>query len=166
MFLALFHKDNLSYNIVPLDQHIRFYLIQIHLPMFYEKMNQSGRILTDDWDLYDTRHVVFQPHGMPMETLKSGYDRAYRDFYTWNAILQGSLSHGSIKHQLKHFFYTSGWKKFEPLWNLAIQLKKLNCLTRVLESVLSEVTRRASVPSQKQPRDLQEATGMVSERPC
>jgi radical SAM superfamily enzyme YgiQ (UPF0313 family) len=134
--------------------------------LFYEKMNQSGRILTDDWDLYDTRHVVFQPHGMPMETLKSGYDRAYRDFYTWNAILQGSLSHGSIKHQLKHFFYTSGWKKFEPLWNLAIQLKKLNCLTRVLESVLSEVTRRASVPSQKQPRDLQEATGMVSERPC
>ncbi|MCB0032379.1 MAG: hypothetical protein KDE51_00040, partial [Anaerolineales bacterium] len=44
------------------------------------------------------------------------------------------------KHQLKHFFYTGGWKKFEPLWNMVIQLKKLNLMTPLLEGVLSKVT--------------------------
>ncbi len=108
--------------------------------LFYEKMKSSGRLLTHDWDDYDTRHVVFQPFGMSVDELKSGYDQAYRDFYSWSNIFQGSLAHGSKKHQLKHFFYTSGWKKFEPIWNLAIQLRQLNGMTRLLESVLSKVT--------------------------
>ncbi len=109
---------------------------------FYEEMRRAGRLLTDDWDLYDTRHVVFEPHGMTRAALKDGYDRAYRDFYTWRAIAKASLFHGSAKHQLKHFCYTSGWKKFEPLWNMVIQLKRLNMMTPLLEAVLSKVTPR------------------------
>ncbi len=58
------------------------------------------------------------------EELKTGYDQAYRDFYRWSAIVRASLFHGSAKHQAKHFFYTSGWKKFEPLWNMMIQMKR------------------------------------------
>ena len=108
--------------------------------LFYEKMKKAGRLLTDDWDRYDTRQVVFEPHGMSRDDLKNGYDQAYRDFYTWKNIFQGSLAHGTRKHQLKHFFYTSGWKKFEPLWNLAIQMRQLNGMTHMLESVLSKVT--------------------------
>lgn len=107
---------------------------------FYQQMKAAGRLTTDNWDLYDTRHVVFEPHGMTPEELKTGYDRAYRDFYRWSSILKASLFHGSVKHQAKHFFYTSGWKKFEPLWNLAIQMKKLNLMTPLLEGVLSKVT--------------------------
>jgi hypothetical protein len=52
------------------------------------------------------------------------------------------LFHGAPKHQLKHFFYTSGWKKFEPLWNFVIQMKRLKLMTPLLESVLSEVTKQ------------------------
>lgn len=107
---------------------------------FYQKMRQAGRLTTDNWDLYDTRHVVYQPHGMTPEELKKGYDQAYRDFYRWNAIVRASLFHGSVKHQAKHFFYTSGWKKFEPVWNLMIQMKRLNLMTPLLEGVLSKVT--------------------------
>ncbi|MEM7533288.1 MAG: radical SAM protein [Chloroflexota bacterium] len=114
---------------------------------FYAKMQQSGRLLTDDWDLYDTRHVTFQPKQLSATELKQGYDWAYTEFYRWNAIVQSSLSHGSVKHQLKHFFYTSGWKKFEPLWNMVIQLKRLNLMTPMLEGVLSEVTKRNSTAS-------------------
>jgi len=113
--------------------------------LFYEKMKRAGRMLTDDWDRYDTRQVVFRPNGMTEQVLKEGYDRAYRDFYRWNAIFQSSLAHGTLKHRLKHFFYTSGWKKFEPLWNLAIQMRQLNGMTRLLESVLAKVTRQKPV---------------------
>ncbi|MDP0500702.1 MAG: radical SAM protein [Verrucomicrobiota bacterium JB022] len=109
---------------------------------FYTKMQQAGRLLSDNWDLYDTRHVVFQPTRMTPHELKTGYDLAYRDFYRWGSILEASLSHGTLKHQLKHFFYTSGWKKFEPLWNAVIQAKRLNLMTPLLEGVLSKVTRQ------------------------
>lgn len=110
---------------------------------FYTAMQQSGRMTTDNWDLFDTRHVTFQPVGMTAAELKSGYEVAYRNFYTWNAIVRSSFFHGTIKHQLKHFFYTSGWKKFEPLWNIVIQLKRLSLMTPLLEAVLSKVTQQS-----------------------
>lgn len=120
---------------------------------FYQKMQAAGRITTGNWDLYDTRHVVYEPRGMTPEQLKAGYDRAYRDFYRWDAIVRASLFHGSLKHQAKHFFYTSGWKKFEPLWNFVIQMKKLNLMTPLLEGVLSKVTRL-----QREPQPAQDET--------
>lgn len=39
-------------------------------------MQQEGRIVTDNWDLYDTRHVVFRPTRRQLEALKEGYDWA------------------------------------------------------------------------------------------
>ncbi|MCP5537135.1 MAG: B12-binding domain-containing radical SAM protein [Akkermansiaceae bacterium] len=113
---------------------------------FYQQMEKACRITTHDWDLYDTRHVTFQPSAMTPAELETGYHRAYRDFYKWHAIVKASLFHGSAKHQLKHFFYTSGWKKFEPLWNFAIQMKKLNLMTPMLEGVLSKITPKQTKP--------------------
>ncbi len=113
---------------------------------FYNSMVQAGRMTTNNWDLFDTRHVTYKPMGMTAEQLKRGYENAYHQFYKWSAIVRSSLFHGSVKHQLKHFFYTSGWKKFEPLWNLVIQYKRLGLMTPVLEAVLSKVTPRASEP--------------------
>ena len=106
----------------------------------FQRMEAAGRIVTRDWDLYDTRHVVYRPARLTPEDLKEGYDWAYREFYRWSSIARGSLSHGSIKHQAKHFFYAAGWKKFEPLWDLVIRAKQLSAMTPVLEGVLSKVT--------------------------
>src|SRR4051812_46197455 len=50
--------------------------------------------------------------------------------------------HGSIKHQAKHFFYSAGWKKFEPLWDVVIRARQLGAMTPVLEGVLSKVSRK------------------------
>ena len=116
---------------------------------FYHKMQSEERLLTNDWDRYDTRQVVFQPVGMTAAELKDGYDSAYRDFYSWSAIAGSSLFHGSLKHQLKHFFHTGGWKKFEPLWNMIIQIKKLNQTTPLLEAVLSKASRLEDGPQTK-----------------
>ena len=87
----------------------------------FARMEAAGRILTRDWDLYDTRHVIYRPARLTPDALKHGYDNAYRDFYRWSSIARGSLSHDSMKHQAKHFFYAAGWKKFEPLWDYVIR---------------------------------------------
>jgi hypothetical protein len=103
-------------------------------------MQAQGRIVTRDWDLYDTRHVVYRPARLTPEALKDGYDWAYREFYRWSSIVRGSLAHGSLKHQAKHFFYAAGWKKFERLWDVVIRARELRRMTPLLEGVLSRVT--------------------------
>ena len=115
----------------------------------YEEMKTAGRLTTSDWDLYDTRHVVYEPRGMSAETLKAGYDRAYRDFYRWRNIARAAGTHASAKHRAKHLGYAAGWKKFEPLWDLVIRARRLGVMTPLLEGVLSKVTRaeEASAPS-------------------
>ena len=109
----------------------------------FARTEAAGRILTRDWDLYDTRHVVYRPMRLTPEALKRGYDWAYREFYRWPSIARASLSHGSVKHQAKHFFYATGWKKFEPLWDVVIRAKQLRTMTPLLEGVLSRVTAKA-----------------------
>src|SRR5262249_51196396 len=100
----------------------------------------AGGILTRDWDLYDTRHVVYRPARLTAERLKHGYDWAYREFYRWSSIARASRAHDAIKHQAKHFFYAAGWKKFEPLWDAVIRARQLRMMTPLLEAVLSRVT--------------------------
>jgi hypothetical protein len=51
------------------------------------------------------------------------------------------LSHGTLKHLAKHFFYAAGWKKFEPLWDLVIRARQLRCMTPLLEAVLAKLTK-------------------------
>jgi radical SAM superfamily enzyme YgiQ (UPF0313 family) len=111
---------------------------------FFSEMEDAGRMLTRDWNLYDTRHVVFEPRGMTAEELKAGYDSAYEQFYRWSAIVRSSLFHGTTKHKLKHFFYAGGWKKFEPAWNAVIQMRQLGVMTPMLEAILSRVSRANS----------------------
>jgi radical SAM superfamily enzyme YgiQ (UPF0313 family) len=108
-------------------------------------MKQAGRIVSEDWDRYNTREVVFQPRNMSAETLKAGYDEAYRSFYRWSAILRSSLAHASRPSRaVKQFCYSAGWKKAEPFWNLLIGLKRLGTMRPLLESMLS--TQRDGMP--------------------
>jgi radical SAM superfamily enzyme YgiQ (UPF0313 family) len=45
----------------------------------HARMLREGRMLTRDWNLYDTRHVVYRPAQLRPEVLKAGYDWAYRE---------------------------------------------------------------------------------------
>jgi radical SAM superfamily enzyme YgiQ (UPF0313 family) len=108
----------------------------------YARLLSEGRLVTNNWDLYDTRHVVYRPVRLKPEALKNGYDWAYSEFYRWSSIARASLQHGTVRHQAKHFFYAAGWKKFEPLWDLMIRLRQLRQVTPLLEAVLSKATRR------------------------
>ena len=127
----------------------------------FARTEAAGRILTRDWDLYDTRHVVYRPTRLTPEALKQGYDWAYREFYRWSSIARASLSHGSVKHQAKHFFYATGWKKFEPLWDLVIRAKQLRTMTPLLEGVLSRVTAKAARSEIRQDRVVDDANRLM-----
>jgi radical SAM superfamily enzyme YgiQ (UPF0313 family) len=111
--------------------------------LFADMVSQK-RIETRNWDLYDTRHVVYRPSGFTPDELKRGYDWAYESFYRWNSIVKAASAHTSAKHSLKHFFYSAGWKKFERAWDLMIRIKQLSQMRPLLEAVLAPVAQRVS----------------------
>ena len=128
----------------------------------HARMVREGRMLTRDWNLYDTRHVVYRPAQLRPEALKAGYDWAYREFYRWGSIARASLRHGTLKHQAKHFFYASGWKKFELAWDLLIRARQLTRVTPLLEGVLSRVT---SATTNDRRKPMPGAYGSFVDRP-
>ena len=112
----------------------------------FADMEAQGRILHKSWDRYDTRQVVYRTVGLSAEELKRGYDWAYRSFYSWKNIFQASMQHDNLRHQLKHFAYAGGWKKFEPMWNFLIKTEGLNKMLPLLEAILSKVNRSGRKP--------------------
>jgi len=106
------------------------------------ELARAGRIVTRNWDLYDTRHVVYRPARLTPRALEDGYWRAYGDFYRWSSIARASFTHGTLKHQAKHLGYAIGWKKFERLWGLVIHARQLRAMTPLLEAVLAKVSAR------------------------
>jgi len=105
----------------------------------FTDMVARNRIETRNWDLYDTRHVVYRPSRLTPEELKHGYDWAYESFYRWSSILKAASAHTTAKHSLKHFFYSAGWKKFERAWDLVIRIKQLSQMRPLLEAILAPV---------------------------
>ena len=102
----------------------------------HRRMEAQGRMLHRDWDLYDTRHVVFRPAGMTADELEAGYWHAYDSFYRWSSILTAARTKDGPRAKARHVAYAAGWKKFEPLWDLAIRLKRVPAMLPTLERVL------------------------------
>lgn len=118
----------------------------------FTEMEAQDRILTRDWDKYDTRTVVYKTHGITADELESGYWWAYKEFYKWNNIFKASMQHPSHLHKAKHFLYAGGWKKFEAVWNFLIKTKNLNNTLPLLEGVLAKVK---SIAKNDDVKDLQ-----------
>ncbi|MFH1037788.1 MAG: radical SAM protein [PVC group bacterium] len=110
----------------------------------YDRMAKQGRLLHRNWDLYDTRHVVYRPAGMTPAALEEGYWRAYRHFYRWGSIMKGANSNKSPAGFIRHLALAGGWKKSEPLWDWIIRHKQIRRMRPLLESILSEFGRHPS----------------------
>jgi hypothetical protein len=110
----------------------------------HARIRVAGRLLHEDWDLYDTRHTVFRPARLTPEQLERGYWKAYRDFYRWGSILRGASAKPTLRGALRHAAYAAGWKKFEPLWDL-IRLKRAHACgaRRVLDEDARSLARQA-----------------------
>jgi radical SAM superfamily enzyme YgiQ (UPF0313 family) len=103
----------------------------------HERLAAQGRITTANWDVYDTRHAVFRPARMTAQTLEEGYWRAYREFYAWGSILRGAWTKHRLVGKLRHVAYAGGWKKFEPMWDRVIRVKRVSSMLPMLERVLA-----------------------------
>lgn len=105
--------------------------------LLYDRMVEQGRITSNNWDLYDTRHTIYRPTLMSPEVLEEGYWRSYREFYRWSAIFRGAWTKDHLADRLRHLAYTGAWKKAEPIWDVLIRLKQVNHLLPSLERVLT-----------------------------
>lgn len=56
-------------------------------PLF-ARLKAEGRILTQDWSLYDGQHVVFQPANMSVAQLYDGTEMAWKHAYTYSSIVR------------------------------------------------------------------------------
>ena len=113
----------------------------------YRRLSSERRIVLHDWDLYDTRHAVFEPARLTAAELERGYRWAYRQFYRWTSIARGAAAHGDAFAGLRHLAYAAGWKKFEPLWDVVIRARRAGTMLPVLETILSEFGRRSPGPA-------------------
>jgi radical SAM superfamily enzyme YgiQ (UPF0313 family) len=52
----------------------------------HQRLEQEGRILTRNWELYDGQHVVFQPARMSVSELQAGTEAAWRYAYSVPSI--------------------------------------------------------------------------------
>lgn len=105
--------------------------------VLHRRLTAEGRMLTADWDRYDTRHVVFEPRGMSAQELERGYWRAYREFYSWRSIVRGTLGRKTASERMRHFAYQVGWKKAEPVWDALIRTRRLAMAVPLLERMLA-----------------------------
>ncbi|HEX7973795.1 MAG TPA: radical SAM protein [Anaerolineales bacterium] len=103
----------------------------------WERLVAQGRITSQNWDFYDTRHVVFRPQKMSPEALLSGYWRAYHEFYRWHSIFQSAWVQDSWPERIRHLAYAGGWKKFEPAWDWVIRAKRVSSFSPLLEALLA-----------------------------
>jgi radical SAM superfamily enzyme YgiQ (UPF0313 family) len=103
----------------------------------HARMESQGRILHRNWDLYDTRHAVFQPARMTPAQLEQGRCSAYEQFYRWSSIISAARTKPTLVDMLRHLAYTGAWKKCEGLWSLIVRNRKLVWMLPVLEAVLN-----------------------------
>ncbi len=120
----------------------------------YQRMVAQERMTSKNWELFDTRHVVFRPARMSAAALEEGYWRAYRDFYRWSSIGRGAWTKADWRGRLRHLSYAGGWKKFEPLWDWLIRARRAGAALPALETILSgfgkhSAAERKALPAER-----------------
>ena len=88
----------------------------------YKRLEAEERILSRDWELYDSQHVVFHPRHMSARELADGHERAWKKTYRWSSIgrrlwnarnfqplaFSVNLGYRFYAHNL-HRFYNCDW---------------------------------------------------------
>jgi len=80
-------------------------------------LEQDGRLLTRDWNLYDAHHVVFQPQQMSPYELQKATIQAFKKFYSIPNILKNLFTTGinSVAFRALGFWMVCSWER-ENRW--------------------------------------------------
>ena len=127
----------------------------------HRRMSEANRINDANWDHYDTRHVVFEPTRMTPQQLSDGYWRAYREFYSWPAIIRGARGQDTTSATARHLLYAGGWKKFEPLWDAVIKARRVAAMLPMLERTLDAFGHATPEEGRAQTRSTARRTRIV-----
>ncbi len=104
-------------------------------PLF-RQMKGEGRLLHEDWSLYDTAHVVFQPRHMSPEQLAEGYAWCYRRLFSHASIWRRRPQDRSAV--LPYLAMSYLYKRSNLFWHFLIRSR----LTAAVWRPLVEITRR------------------------
>jgi len=105
------------------------YAIAVPFPNtgLYHRLKGQGRLLTEDWSLYDGQHVVFEPKQMTPAELLAGTSRAWKSTYTYGGMARRILGSGSrllisASANLGYRFYAYNLDRFYTCdWQLALR---------------------------------------------
>lgn len=104
-------------------------------PLF-RSMEQAGRLLHRNWNLYDTAHVVFRPQRMTVEELAAGYEYCYSRLFSHRSIWKRRPQDaGAVPAYLAMSYL---YKRSNLLWHLLIQRD----LVHTVWTPLVELSRR------------------------
>ncbi len=68
---------------------VAFYSILTPYPgtRLHQRLTEEKRIVTQDWSLYDTSHVVYRPRTLTPDQLLAGYAKAVKESFSLSAIV-------------------------------------------------------------------------------
>jgi radical SAM superfamily enzyme YgiQ (UPF0313 family) len=104
-------------------------------PLF-RQMKSEGRLLHENWNLYDTAHVVFRPRHMSPEQLADGYAWCYRRLFSHASIWRRRPRDRSAV--LPYLAMSYLYKRSNLFWHFLIRSR----LTAAVWRPLVEITRR------------------------
>lgn len=107
-------------------------------PLFAQ-MKREGRLLHQDWSLYDTAHVVFQPKHMSPDELAQGYGWLYQRLFSGTSIWRRRPQ--DARAVLPYLAMSYLYKRSNRFWHFLIR----HNLTHAVWSPLVEITRRRHV---------------------
>ena len=80
-------------------------LVNIQVPFpgttLYRRYAQDGRLIDDDWEHYDGRHVVYRPSGMTPERLERGFFELWESLYSNSSIVERLLTPAQVFRALQ-----------------------------------------------------------------
>jgi radical SAM superfamily enzyme YgiQ (UPF0313 family) len=104
-------------------------------PLF-ARLEREGRILTRDWSVYDTGHVVFRPKNLSPEELARGYAWIYQRLFSAQSIWARRPEDPSAV--APYLAMSALYKRSNPLWETLIRTRTV----RAAWHPLVEWTRR------------------------
>ncbi|MEW6730970.1 MAG: radical SAM protein [Acidobacteriota bacterium] len=123
-------------------------------PLF-RRLEQEGRILHRDWNLYDTAHAVFQPKHMSPQELEAGYAWMYKNLFSLRSIWARRPTQQAAV--LPYLAMSLLYKRANPLWEFLIKHR----LIHTVWSPLVEITRLRHVRFRSKLAAQQEEEGFV-----
>ena len=85
----------------------------------FARMKSEGRLLHEDWSLYDTAHCVFRPRRMTPEELEAGYAWIYRRLFSAQSIW--ARRPRDWRAVAPYLAMSVLYKRSNPLWRALIE---------------------------------------------